>query len=469
MTFSRRPRRAYRTAATVAASVLTVSLAAADAAPASAAPADRSDLPLQTQIIGGFWDGVRPLLDVQNPADDKTFYEVPEELGDTGVADLAPGTVLRERTFNYHVATLEVPVKVTQVLYVTTDALGANETNVTSIVHPPTKSDGNVISYQSFYDSANPLDNPSRMIAGNLSLGGLIPAFETSFLVPAPALGHPVIVADTQGKDANFAAGPAYGTATLDSLRAATAAETSPITPTDQIGLFGYSGGAIASNWAAIRAEEYAPEIEQRIVGVAQGGVLVDPQKNLSYAGDGLLWSGVVGLALTALGDAYDIDFSQYFNDYGMAVANDVRDLSIVDSVARYPGLHWSDLAKPEYPTPQDAPEVKAVIDDINMGNWGSPRIPMFVFQGAAGWIEGTPASPSVGPGDGIMVAKDVRTLVRQYCEAGTQVEYREYPFAGHVIAAVPWAVEGYLWLEGRLRGTPTTNNCATVPQGNEL
>ncbi|MGP5612770.1 lipase family protein [Corynebacterium variabile] len=294
MMFSRRPRRAYRTAATVAASVLTVSLAAADAAPASAAPADRSDLPLQTQIIGGFWDGVRPLLDVQNPADDKTFYEVPEELGDTGVADLAPGPVLRERTFNYHVATLEVPVKVTQVLYVTTDALGANETNVTSIVHPPTKSDGNVISYQSFYDSANPLDNPSRMIAGNLSLGGLIPAFETSFLVPAPALGHPVVVADTQGKDANFAAGPAYGTATLDSLRAATAAETSPITPTDQIGLFGYSGGAIASNWAAIRAEEYAPEIEQRIVGVAQGGVLVDPRRTSptpATVSSGPVWS----------------------------------------------------------------------------------------------------------------------------------------------------------------------------------
>ncbi|CAM5374243.1 lipase family protein [Corynebacterium variabile] len=217
MTFSRRPRRAYRTAATVAASVLTVSLAAADAAPASAAPADRSDLPLQTQIIGGFWDGVRPLLDVQNPADDKTFY-----------------------------------------------------------------------------DSANPLDNPSRMIAGNLSLGGLIPAFETSFLVPAPALGHPVVVADTQGKDANFAAGPAYGTATLDSLRAATAAETSPITPTDQIGLFGYSGGAIASNWAAIRAEEYAPEIEQRIVGVAQGGVLVDPRRTSptpATVSSGPVWS----------------------------------------------------------------------------------------------------------------------------------------------------------------------------------
>lgn len=41
----------------------------------------------------------------------------------------------------------------------------------------------------------------------------------------------------------------------------------------------------------------------------------------------------------------------------------------------------------------QDAPEVKAIIDDINMGNSGSPRAPMFIVQGAAGWIEGTPAT----------------------------------------------------------------------------
>ena len=468
MTFSQRlrsPRRAHRTAATVAASFLSISLATGVlAAPASAV--DRSDLPLQTQIIGGFWDGARAMLDVQNPADDQSFYEVPEG---ADIATLDPGTVLRERTFDYHVATLATPLKVTQVLHVTTNPRGVHEQNVTSVVHPPNGSDGNVFSYQSIYDSSNPADNPSRAIAGNLSLGGLLPAVETSIILPALLNGHPVVVSDTEGKDADFAAGPAYGAATLDSLRAATAAETSPITPTDQIGLFGYSGGAIASNWAAIRAEEYAPEIEQRIVGVAQGGVLADPQKNLSYAGDGLLWSGVVGLALTALGDAYDIDFSQYFNDYGMAVANDVRDLSIVESVARYPGLHWSDLAKPEYPTPQDAPEVKAVIDDINMGNWGSPRVPMFIFQGAAGWIEGTPASPSVGPGDGIMVTKDVRTIVRQYCEAGTPIEYREYPFASHVIAGAPWAIEGYLWLEGRFNGAPATNNCATVPRGNEL
>ncbi|WP_297006075.1 lipase family protein [uncultured Corynebacterium sp.] len=472
MDFLRRSSRAHqtphRTAASLAASVLTVSLAggALTVAASPAAAADRSGLPLQTQIVGGVWDGVRTVLDVPNPADDQSFYDVPEG-ADT--ASLDPGTVLRERTFDYHVATLATPLKVTQILYVTTNPRGVHEQNVTSVVHPPNGSDGNVISYQSIYDSANPADNPSRAIAGNLSLGGLLPTVETAIILPALMNGHPVVIADTEGRDADLAAGPAYGAATLDSLRAATAATTSPVTASDRIGLFGYSGGAIASNWAAIRAADYAPEIEERLIGVAQGGMLIDPQKNLSYAGDGLLWSGVVGLALTALGDAYDVDFSRYLTPYGMTVTEDMRDLSIVESMARYPGLHWSDIAKPEYPTPQDAPEIKAIIDDINMGNWDAPHVPMFVFQGAAGWIEGTPASPTWGPGDGIMVAGDVRTIVRRYCAAGTPIEYREYPFASHVIAAAPWAVEGYLWLEARFNGRPATNNCATVPRGNEL
>lgn len=52
------------------------------------------------------WDGARAMLDVQNPADDQSFYEVPEG---ADIATLDPGTVLRERTFDYHVATLWRP------------------------------------------------------------------------------------------------------------------------------------------------------------------------------------------------------------------------------------------------------------------------------------------------------------------------------------------------------------------------
>ena len=153
MTFSQRPRRAHRTAATVAASVLTATLATAVVAPASAAPVDRSDLPLQTQIVGGIWDQVRPLIDRDSLGDDADFYTAPEG---TDLQSLAPGTVLRERTVPYHVAGFEIPLTAVQILYTTTNARGEIEPNVTSVIAPPQGSDGNVVAYQSAYDSATP-------------------------------------------------------------------------------------------------------------------------------------------------------------------------------------------------------------------------------------------------------------------------------------------------------------------------
>ena len=71
---------------------------------------------------------------MEDPADQPEFYEVPEG---ADVSALPPGTVLRERTFKYYVATMETSWDVTQLLYVTTSALGVLETNVTSVIRPP--------------------------------------------------------------------------------------------------------------------------------------------------------------------------------------------------------------------------------------------------------------------------------------------------------------------------------------------
>lgn len=430
---------------------------------APAAPAQSS----QPEIVGSLWEGVRPVLDHTNSHDDPGFYEPPADVDFTSVA---PGTVLRERHLSYHVATIEVPVHVTQLLYATTNVRGEIEHNVTSVMHPPGSASGNVVSYQSFYDSLNTDDNPSRIIAGNQSLGGLMSTIETGLIAPALLSGHSVVLSDVQGKDASFAAGPGYGTAVLDSLRAATDSAATPIDDNSPIGIYGYSGGAIASNWAAIQLEDYAPELRERIVGVAQGGVLVNPIRNLEYAGEGLLWSGVVGMALAGLARGYDVDTDQYLTDHGQRVVADVENLSIIEAFGRYPNLRWSDIALPEYPTPHDAPDLMRVIEDINMGNGAVPDIPMFIFQGAGGSIEGTPpGGPGIGHGDGVMVAGDVRTLVRDYCAEGTPIEYREYPGLSHIPAGAFWAVEGYLWLEGRFQGAPVTDNCHTVPPGNDI
>jgi hypothetical protein len=447
------------TAAAVAASCL-VPTTAAD-------PVDRSTLPLQTQLMGGMWDNVRPLIDHDSLGDDQAFYTAPEG---TDLQSLAPGTVLKERTVPYHVAGIEIPLTAVQILYTTTNARGEIEPNVTSVIAPPDgKSDGNVVAYQSAYDSANPKDNPSRIIAGNMSLGGIIPTAETTILAPALLAGHPVVLADTEGAGANFAAGPVYGRATLDSLRAAGATASSPVNDTDHIGFLGYSGGSIASGWAAALMPSYAPELTDRTVGVAEGGVLVNPVSNLTYAGDGIIWSGVVGFALTTLARTYGIDIDQYLTDYGVTVLQDLSNLSIVEAAARYPGLHWSDLAKPEYPTPESAPEVKKVIDEINLGNSGTPQVPMFMGQATGGFWEGTPNTGSQGQGDGIMVAGDVRSIARQYCEDGADITYHEYQLLSHVMGMVPWIAEALPWLQGRFDGAPVSNNCGNILPGNEL
>ena len=58
------------------------------------------------------------------------------------------------------------------------------------------------------------------------------------------------------------------------------------------------------------------------------------------------------------------------------------------------------------------------------------------------------------------MIAGDVRSLAREYCERGVKVLYDQYPL-GHVTAAVPWIATAVPWLEARFAGAPAPQNCA--------
>ena len=100
--------------------------------------------------------------------------------------------------------------------------------NVTSVLEPPVSLRApNVVAYGSFYDSLNPDDEPSYAISGGLALGGLIPDFEALLIAPELLAGDAVVVADTEGETADFAAGPEYG---LQHARLARAALHSPAT-----------------------------------------------------------------------------------------------------------------------------------------------------------------------------------------------------------------------------------------------
>ena len=395
------------------------------------------------------------------------FYEY---AGGTPLGQIAPGTVLKSRTLSYHVVGLPLPVKAVQLLYRSTSQLGEPTVNVTSVLKPPLSfGTPQVVAYQSFYDSLNPVDEPSYAISGGLTLGGAIPQVESALIGPELLAGRTVVVADTEGENADFAAGPEYGMNTLDSLRAALVAPATGLAGAKKIGLIGYSGGAIATEWAAELAPTYAPDVNAKLVGAAMGGVLVDPAHNLHYVEGSLSWAGVMPMAIIGVSRAFHIDLTPYLSEYGAQLYAKLEKASIAEALAHYPGLTWAQLAKPEYPTPESIPVYVHTVNQLIMGTGGTPTTPLFIGQGALGELEGTPGNkPGIGEGDGVMIAGDVRSLARQYCGAGDKVLYNEYPL-GHITAAVPWITAAVPWLEARFAGAGAPSNCGSIAPGNPL
>lgn len=399
------------------------------------------------------------------PKDDP-FYSY---TGPGALDTIEPGTVLKTRTFPYHLFGFPTLLQTTQLLYRSTSQTNKPTVNVTSVIKPPIQFDQTkVISYQSAYDSLNPNDEPSYAISGGLRLGGVVPNVEAAVFGPLIADGYTVIVPDTEGQRADFAAGPEYGMNTLDSIRAAV--NSSAIPSDAKVALLGYSGGAIASEWAAELAPTYARDVNERMIGAAIGGVLVDPAHNLHYVEGTGFWAGVIPMALTGIARAFEIDLTPYLNTNGARVFHEIQTASIVNVLGRYPGLTWAELVVPDYPTPESLPVYVECANKLIMGTGGTPTIPLFIGQGANGALEGTPGDKKgIGAGDGVMIAGDVRTLVREYCAKGTKVRYEQYDALSHIWSVPIWLHNSIAWVKQRFAGLPAPDNCSSIPNGNPL
>lgn len=391
--------------------------------------------------------------------------------GTAPLSAIAPGTVLKTRAVPYHVQALPLPVKAIQLLYRTENQRGEPVVNATTVIRPllALRPASKVVAYQSFYDSLNPADQPSAAIAGGVGLGPAIVNVETALFAPLLLAGHTIVITDTEGQDADFAAGPEYGIATLDGLRAATSSSAARIASDSEIAMMGYSGGAIATEWAAELAPEYAPEISERLVGSAIGGVLVHPGHNLHYVSGSKIWAGIMPMALIGIARSFGFEVDPYLNARGRELVAQMQDASITDVLGRYPGLTWSDVARPEYRVPESVPIYVEVVNQLIMGTGGTPEAPLFIGQGTGGWLEGTDGSkPGIGKGDGVMIAGDVRSLAREYCARGVAVKYRQYGLS-HFTSMATWLPQAYAWILGRFAGRSAPDNCSSIAPGNRL
>lgn len=397
-----------------------------------------------------------------------SFYDYS---GSTPLSSIAPGTVLKTRTIAYRVMGFATPFKATQLLYRSTDAQMRPVVNVTTVVKPNCLvcwNLGKVVSYQSAYDSLNPQDSPSRTIAGGRRLPDLILGVETALIAPFLLKGYTVVIPDTEGQKANFAAGPEYGYHTLDSIRAALNSPAVKLPRDTKVAMIGYSGGAIAAEWAAELAPSYAPDVNKRLIGAAIGGVLVHPDHNLDYIQGTPIWGGVVGMALIGVARAYDMNLDLYLSERGQAVYKKMKSQSILNVLAQYPNFYWKDIVKPEYENRLAVQDYVTSVNKVIMGTGGTPTIPMFIGQGTGGELEGTPASPTWGKGDGVMLAGDVRSLARQYCSKGVKILHKEYALS-HFTSVAAWLPQAIGWVNERFRGAPAPQNCSSIKPGNSL
>lgn len=187
-----------------------------------------------------------PIPPLQDP-----WYSTPDDF-----ESAKPGDVLRIREAPGNLTSLASNCSAAyNILYRTTNSQYKPDWAVTTVFVPVTESPA-LLSYQIPYDSAWLDASPSYAFYtsdGVRSLRDISTGLSSGWFVNVP---------DYEGPLASFTAGVQSGHATIDSIRAAfNANKTLGLDVDARYALWGYSGGALASEWAAELAVQYAPEV----------------------------------------------------------------------------------------------------------------------------------------------------------------------------------------------------------------
>ena len=403
------------------------------------------------------------------PKDDN-FYTYSHSAA--SLAAKAPGAVLKSRPVRLHLSGVPTPFDGFQLLFRTTTQLGKATVTVASVLEPKVKvfTTPRLVSDQYPYDALDGKCDPSYYVSGGSDPSGGTSTADAAYTATLLGQGYTVVTSDYEGEDLAFTAPQQSGMQTLDGIRAALNSPDVDLPRGTPVGIAGYSGGAIASEWAAELQPGYAPELSKQLVGTAIGGIYSDPAHNLRYVDGTPVWAGVIPEALVGLTRGFKIDIDKFASPYGKTVFAYSQGKCIPDFLAHYPGLTFAKLVKPQY---ADVAKVRTFVQILNksiMSTVGTPSTPLLMVQGLNGTADGTPGNtPGIGPGDGVMVAGDNRTLARTYCRRGLAVDYIESAATEHVSTMAPFFADATTWLGDRFDAKAAPNTCAGIGPGNSL
>ncbi|WP_159839892.1 lipase family protein [Nocardia sp. CY41] len=366
--------------------------------------------------------------------DPDPFYAAPADL-----AAHNPGDVLDVRVLPPLALFPGATVRLVE--FRSTNSRGAPIAATTTILTPLGQRPGMpLLSYQHFINALGTHCAVSHLLYSNdLNLTA-----SSSMLNVLLARGWTVALPDHLGPQFALGAGRLGGQITLDGVRAAKrlpelGLQNSPAA------LTGYSGGGLATAWAAALQPSYAPEL--RLVGAAIGGA---PMNLVAMArGLGFEPHPAFGLAMaTAIGLEREypdqVPISQNLNERGRALRDAMANSCTNDILAVGAGGSARELV--DNTSVFDAPGAWSVVEENSVELYPhAPGMPIFEWH---------------SPSDPLIPVAAIDNTIHRWCSAGVPLQTVHVPDAEHLTAAVLGAPSVLGWLEGRVRGEPAPSTC---------
>ena len=381
--------------------------------------------------------GARPQL----PSDDP-FYDPP-----AGFQHANPGTVLRSRDVELAFLGL-IPQRITatQLLYRTTDMHGNAEAAATTVIVPAErapKAVTPVISYQCAIDAVTSRCFPSYALRRRAVAPGAVAQFEFLLIAAALAEGWAVSVPDHEGRAGMWGAPYEPGYHVLDGVRAALNTERLGLSPSAPVGLWGYSGGGLASAWAAEMSGSYAPELN--VVGAVLGSPVGDLGHTFRRL-NGTVMSGLPALVVAALADIYpelNKIIQKHATPEGKDLLKRLHNMTTAEAVIRMVNKDMDDMLDVPLEQILNTPEVKHVFDDIKLGA-AVPTPPVLIVQAVF---------------DQLISVGDIDELAETYSAGGADVTYHRDLFSEHLLLHPLSAPMTLRWLTDRFSGKPLSEH----------
>ncbi|MEZ5212494.1 lipase family protein [Gordonia sp. PP30] len=355
----------------------------------------------------------------------------PFHLPRNGLDRHAPGTLLGAREVQLAVfGTIRVVTRAWQLRFRTTDLRGRPEVGITTVLRPAASR--GILSYQCAIDAVSPRCFPSYALRQGSRAHGALARLELPLILAAARQGWTVSVPDHEGLRGHFGAAREPGYRVLDGLRATREFLNEP-SPTPAA-LWGYSGGGLATLWAAEAVDAYAPGLG--VVGAVAGAPVGDPGATFLRLNGGR-FAGFPFVFIAALCRAYpELDgvLTHHVSPEFRARIAASADRTTVAVLGRFA---FRDLGKHLH-FGLDAlladPVLARVLTDIRPGDV-APAVPLLVQQSRR---------------DEVIAAADITALVDRYADAGASVIHRERARGRHLPTQFRVAPEALRWLAGR-------------------